>query len=212
LLAFLDSDDRWEPTYLEMQVAAYDRERPTGPVGIVCCDAWLEQDGRRLAQTYGERFGRPLQPLRLDTLLRANTIFTGALCPRDAVEGAGGFVEGLNHAEELDLWVRILELGLRVVYQPIPLVIYALRPDGLSNDAVAMARGMQRVYRGALERGRIDPAARHEAQRGLRLQRAAEGVALARVQARHEPMRAAGTAIASLPSLLRVAADRLARR
>src|ERR1019366_5231638 len=54
LFAFLDADDLWLPQYLESQVRAFDVEQQRrGNVGVVACDAYLEDAaGRRIEGTY----------------------------------------------------------------------------------------------------------------------------------------------------------------
>jgi len=168
LVALLDSDDEWLPTYLEEQVALFDREqRRGGDVGIVCCDARLAHDGHLLEETFGDRIGRPRPPVTAGDLVRANVIFVSALCPRSVVDAAGGFDPQLRAVEDLDLWLRIVEAGGRVVYNPAALVIYRLSPAGLSTDAAAMARAHRQVLAKALARGSLPPAARRRAQLGV---------------------------------------------
>ena len=90
LLAFLDADDYWLPTYLERLVSLYDSGGVgSGRVGIVACNAVvLRADGLR-PETYMDivRFPREVT---LRRLLQANPIFSGALVPRSAVDEVGG--------------------------------------------------------------------------------------------------------------------------
>jgi glycosyltransferase involved in cell wall biosynthesis len=208
LVAFLDSDDLWLPGYLEQMIAAYDRATAIGPVGIVCCDAYLQEDDRRLDETTGDRFGRPIGTIDAETLLRFNPVHTSALCPRAAIDEVGGFDASLRVVEDLDLWLRIAERGLAVVYVPEPHAVYRLSDDGLSSQAVTMARDHQRVLRRALGRGALSPAAARVARRALRLQEAAEHVALLREERRTSPAHAAARALVTAPLFARVALER----
>jgi teichuronic acid biosynthesis glycosyltransferase TuaG len=195
LVAFLDADDRWETDYLERQVGLYDREQAAGGrVGIVACDAWLERaDGTRIGR-YSERFGSA-DGVTLDELVKGNRIFISALCPRAAVEEAGRFSTECWGSEDHDLWLRIVELGYRVVANPPPpLAIYRVAEGSVSSSRLGMARTDQATYRRALERGRLDRRGRAVARRRLRLARAAERVE------RVGPVRAA-------PQLARVAVE-----
>lgn len=209
LVALLDSDDAWLPEYLSEQVALHER---TG-AAIVCCDAFLERDGTRLEQTYGDRFGRPGPTVDATTLVRTNPIFVGALCPREIVAGAGGFDAALRSVEDLDLWLRIVERGGRVAYNPRPLAVYTLAAGTLSTDTLRMARSRQRVLRNALGRGRLDDAGRRAARRALRLQQAVEQVELLRAE-RHQRLRARAAARAAVvaPFVGRVAVERAISR
>jgi glycosyltransferase involved in cell wall biosynthesis len=208
LVALLDSDDRWLPDYLADQLACYDEAR--GRVGIVCCDALLEGPGVPAGARYAERFGTPPPVVDASVLLAGNPIFVSALVPRAVIAEAGGFDASLRSVEDLDLWLRIVERGYAVVYNPKALAVYRLSAGTLSTDALMMARSRQVVYRAALERGRLDAPARRAAHRALRLERAAEAVALAR---RDRGLAGLRTLAVNAPLLVRVAAERaLSRR
>jgi glycosyltransferase involved in cell wall biosynthesis len=204
LVALLDSDDAWLPGYLEQQVDLHER---TG-ASIVCCDAFLEREGRRLPELYGDRFGRPSGPVTAITLLRSNPIFVSVLCRRTVVVEAGMFDTTLRSVEDLDLWLRIVESGGTVAYNPAALVIYRLAEGTLSTDTLRMARSRQYVFERALDRGRLDAEAAREARRALRLQRAVEQVELAR---RAGSLRAIARLAAATPLLAHAAFDRIRR-
>ena len=171
LVAFLDSDDRWLPEFLERQVHLYDRAGPG--VGIVSCDAWLvDQTGRRIgrhSEVVGSAGGAGLTEI-----LAANSIYVSALCPRAVVEEAGGFSLECFGSEDHDLWLRILELGYRHVHNPEVLALYAVAVEGISSSSAQMGRTEQATYRRALERGRLTPRQRRIARRRYELARAAQ--------------------------------------
>jgi glycosyltransferase involved in cell wall biosynthesis len=198
LVALLDSDDAWHPDYLERQVALYDAEPGAG---IVCCDADLVGPDGPLGITYAQRFGAPQQPVDAATLLRGNPIFVSALVPRAVLDEVGGFDERLRAVEDLDLWLRIVERGYRVAYQPLALADYTVAAGTLSGDTLRMTRSRQAVYRAALDRGRLDDAARREAHAAIRLERAAEVVELVRRRRRTRPVRAALAGLIAAPSV-----------
>jgi glycosyltransferase involved in cell wall biosynthesis len=172
VLAFLDADDYWLPTFLEEQVAVYDRNRDAG---IVTCDARVLADKVFLSRTYMQVVGFPERVTKAE-LLRFNPLFKG-LAPRAAVDAAGGFDPAIFGVEDWDLWLKIVELGYRVVANRAALVVYRLAPDSVSSNAASMARASQVFYRRALERGNLTPRERRIAGRELRLQRAVEQVA-----------------------------------
>lgn len=175
LLAFLDADDRWLPEYLERQVGLYDaaiagRRR----VGIVACDAYVEDaDGARHG-THAERAGSLTEPITLDRLLEGNPIFVSAVAPRALVTGLGGFSTETWGSEDHDLWLRIVEQGYEVAVNPQPLAIYREAEGSVSASLVGMARTSQTTYRRALERGNLTPRQARAARRNLRMQEAIE--------------------------------------
>jgi len=114
LLAFLDSDDYWLPTYLDRLVSLYDAAQAEhGDVGIVASNASLLQEGRRRPETQMDVIHFPAE-VTLRRLLRANP-FVSVIAPRAVVDEVGGFCPELIRAQDFDLWIRIVEAGYRVV-------------------------------------------------------------------------------------------------
>lgn len=174
LLAFLDADDRWLPEYLTEQVALFDRAASgKGGVAVVACDAIVVGVDGSAEGTYRDRVPFP-EPLTLAKLLVANPIFISALTPRAVVEEAGAFSTECFGTEDHDLWIRILELGYRVVPNPKPLAVYRVGGGSVSADLASMARNTQVVYRRALGRGRLTRREARIARRELRLHRLVE--------------------------------------
>jgi len=201
LVAFLDADDRWLPRYLQSQVEAYDHARTAGDVGLVACDAHIEEAGRRLEDSYLEQFAA-VEPLGLDRVLRRNCVFISALAPRAVVDELGGFAPELFGTEDHDLWIRILETGRRAVLNREILAVYRRAPGSVSSNVARMGANNQRTYARALARGRLSPDQRRIARSELRYNRAMEAVAGAWFDRR--PARL----LRALPSVLLVAATR----
>jgi glycosyltransferase involved in cell wall biosynthesis len=178
LIALLDADDFWQPTYLERTVELYDESRSRGTrVGIVACDAYLLRPEGLLPQTHADLMGSP-EGVTLERELVINRIFGGALFPRAVLDETGPFGEECFGTEDYDLWLRILELGYQVVATREPLTTYRMRSTSVSTNVSRSAHFMQVAYRRALERGRLTPRQRRIARRQLRLQRALEQVGL----------------------------------
>jgi glycosyltransferase involved in cell wall biosynthesis len=171
LLALLDADDQWLPSYLEHQVALFDAEQAIdGRVGIVACDALILEDGAFRMEPYSA-FAGDAAGATLEMLLRSNPIFISVLAPRAVVLAVGGFEPETFGSADHDLWIRIAERGYRVVATSTPLAIYRKHASNISNDSVAMARTSELAYRRALARGHLNKAQRRIARRSLHRQR-----------------------------------------
>lgn len=200
LVAFLDADDRLLPDYLKQMVALFDAEQARNPnVGIVACNATVVGPDGPLDRTYQDLYGFPGEASVTD-LLRANSVFVCALCPRTLVEQLG-FSEECRGSEDHDLWLRILEGGQRIVATREVLAVYNDAGAGLSRDPSGMARTTQATYRRALQRGGLTREQRRIATAHLRVARAVEATAeLAAVRraGRRIPLR---SVLAALPVL-----------
>jgi glycosyltransferase involved in cell wall biosynthesis len=111
-VAFIDSDDVWEPSKLEQQMHLFS----TAPsrVGVVHCGYYLiDETGRRLD---GRRIVNPRRRRDLlhDLLLEGNIVSgsgSAVVVRRELLERSGGFDEGLMFAEDWDLWLRLAEVA-----------------------------------------------------------------------------------------------------
>lgn len=197
LVALLDHDDMWLPTYLERQVARYDAAAAHGAdVGIVCCDAYRQGPRGFRAQRYSDHAGW-VDEVTLTTLLHRNTIFAGAIAPRAVLEELGGFATDCAGTDDYDLWLRILETGRCVVAAREALVVYRVADTSFSANVPVMSSAMQTTYRNALARGRLSRRQRGIARRELHLLMLVE---------RREALQRAQADTARLLGLLRVLA------
>jgi glycosyltransferase involved in cell wall biosynthesis len=205
LVAFLDADDLWLPTYLGRMVELHDDNVAKGvSVGIVCCNASLLGPEGYHERTYMElkRFPRDLT---VGSMLVSNPVFGGALTRRALIDKVGGFCPELFGTEDYDLWLRILERGFCVVSTREPLYVYRLRQGSVSSSLPRMARSLQRTYERALERDALTARERRIARRQVRLQRALEQLGLALAD-RHKG-RSLASAARHLPLFIRVAVE-----
>jgi glycosyltransferase involved in cell wall biosynthesis len=115
LVGFLDTDDRWLPEKLALQVEVMKRH-PS--VALVCADMAIEDDsGKQLVDSNFEKRGMkrlfedldgkpiPDAPRRLLEINFVNTSTT--LIRRDVLVALNSFDDRLRYGEDLELWLRI---------------------------------------------------------------------------------------------------------
>lgn len=101
LIAFLDSDDLWEPTFIEATVGHFERNHHLALVGTGCV---------RIADGVSQaRIREPvLQGDLFSTLFMRNFITASAVVVKRAcLDSVGLFNESLDQATDYDLWLRI---------------------------------------------------------------------------------------------------------
>ncbi|MEP6592827.1 MAG: glycosyltransferase [Acidobacteriota bacterium] len=142
-LAILDSDDGWDPHYLQAQMAILEA-RPD--VDIVTGNA------RFLGSSLDGRPARPWPDPRpaptLAGLLQDETaVFIMSVFRRRVYEATGGFDEALRTNEDYDFWLRAARAGFTFQRNDRPLGFYRRRDDSLSASDLRMLPGIIAVYR-----------------------------------------------------------------
>jgi len=125
-LCMVDADDRLESSMLDKSVAALDEDP-----GLAFVSHWLE--------TFGDETWE-WKPTRCDlpALLDANTVNGAALTRREAIEAVGGFDETMRDGcEDWDLWISMVERGLRGRILPEVLFRYRRRRESMSRAMMA---------------------------------------------------------------------------
>jgi glycosyltransferase involved in cell wall biosynthesis len=163
-----DSDDQMAPEYLA-QMGRFLDEHPD--VDVVACDARLLRGDTVLPTTYYQG-GAPRPPAdrQLERLFAGNFVCPGAMVRRSAFDAVGGFDPERGVLEDFDLWVRIANAGGRFALLDRPLLVYRVRPGGVSRDQDGRLRLdplREHTIRKHLERLDLAPAARRAARRRL---------------------------------------------
>ena len=140
LIAFLDSDDAWEPNKISAQVRRMGESFP---------DVALIYTGMRKVDQNGALLGYKTPSKRgaiyLD-LLRDNVVgsTSTALVKASVVREVGGFDTALRSRQDLDLWLRIAK-KYSIDYVADPLVIYSVHTDRISSNMDSKIQGSERV-------------------------------------------------------------------
>jgi glycosyltransferase involved in cell wall biosynthesis len=171
-LAFLDSDDIWEPPKLERQLERL-RLRPSCRW---CYSAFIRIDGQgRLLAAEATRRWKPLEGAIFEYILRGDASLRtpSVLASRELVAEVGGFDETLQDAEDLDLWLR-LALAADVAVVNEPLVRVRIASDSYTSRQRHARADLIRVIE------KMHGLAGPRWQRSLRLERAHQTSLLAR--------------------------------
>ena len=100
-MAFLDSDDFWEPTFLEVTTRYLTEHSELAMVGT----AWRTWPSGHIWPGIYEQV---LHGHLLARLIEARTVRTSAIVAvREPIERIGPFDESLEVAEDLDMWLRL---------------------------------------------------------------------------------------------------------
>lgn len=135
LVALLDSDDAWEPRYLEVQVGMMTRD-PS--IDVLYPNARIFGDAPDAGREYMDICPSAGEVTFESLLTQRCNVFICATARREAVERAGLFdeVAGNQISEDFDLWLRIVNQGGRIAYHREVLARYRRRRGNISSDPV----------------------------------------------------------------------------
>jgi glycosyltransferase involved in cell wall biosynthesis len=188
-VAFLDADDLW----FDAKLAAASEALAAAPGA-----AWFFSDGAfrtlegetRLSwlEAYAELpehwIGQPVREL-----IEVNFILTSSVVVRrDALEAIGGFDEGLSHAEDVDLWIRLARRWPATASRRA-LVRYQHRPGGLTRQIEARLNGDVALFDRLAADAGLESPLRGAARRRAALSHFKLGVSALREDRRDEARR-----------------------
>ena len=142
LIALLDGDDLFRPTYLATMVAAMNADPAAA---IATCNARVFGAVAVEDVVVGEDQNRHATGTLSDVLDRHFNIYIGSTFRRDAFDRIGGFDTAMTNSEDLDLWVRLLIDGGHARYIDAVLGDYRVRPGSASVHLLRNIRGNIRV-------------------------------------------------------------------
>jgi glycosyltransferase involved in cell wall biosynthesis len=138
LIALLDGDDLFRPTYLKTMVAAMDADHDAvictcnaRIFGVVPFETLTIPKDRKLSET----------ATALDLLDNSFNVYIGSTFRREDWEKIGGFDPNMTHAEDLDFWIRLLLLGGHARYIDAVLGDYRVRGNSASANNLALIMG-----------------------------------------------------------------------
>jgi glycosyltransferase involved in cell wall biosynthesis len=139
LLAFLDGDDIWLPTFLESQIQFLQ----THNYDLVYCDAYLFGDKYLGTKTYMNGGSPSEGEATFENLLlyKCCVMMSGTIAKKQPVLDVGMFNPKDIRAQDFDLWLRMAHNGAKIGYQRDVLAKYRVRSGSVSGDSV------QRVQR-----------------------------------------------------------------
>ena len=151
LIALLDGDDRFRPGYLAAMTAVLEDDPA---VRLASCNALLfgALPREQLCFTQPQGSSDGVRGSLADVLDRSFSVYIGATFRRADFDKVGGFNESMTHSEDLDLWVRLLELGDHAHYVEQVLGEYRVRPHSASDNPVRLLQGNLKVYLDAQQR------------------------------------------------------------
>jgi glycosyltransferase involved in cell wall biosynthesis len=117
VLAFLDPDDIWTQDHLERHMLA--RKGKDEPLMVTASKVGIFQDGNGLQVDMLWGYSAWEQQVFPLSLAMRNAMNPSALLvPKALVESVGGFDEdrALQHTEDWDLWLRLVEAGAEFVF------------------------------------------------------------------------------------------------
>jgi len=138
-IAFLDSDDIWEPHYLAVQVRKLDED----PSADIVYPRFLSFGEGPEAGTLNIASRGEVNFISL--LQETCTVTVSVLARRAVFERVGLFDNSLSACEDFDMWLRCVKSGSRIIYHDEVLLRYRRRPDSLSADPVRMCANVVKI-------------------------------------------------------------------
>lgn len=148
LIAFLDSDDIWDPAFLQVLVGIFEKHND---VDVVYSNSRMFSHSGEWDETGMDVYPTDEEVTFEAIVLQRVWVFCCCLVRAETLRKVGSFDPNLRYAEDLDLWLRIAHGGGKFRHTRQPLLHYRRRPDSLCTDYQHNDRAMRAlvaVYEG----------------------------------------------------------------
>ncbi len=147
LIAFLDSDDRWAPEKIALQVDRFRRNPELGICLTHIQNFWESELAAEREELQNHRRSQPLPGYATESLLARRGVF----------ETVGTFETQLQHGDDTDWFIRARQLGIQIELLPDVLVHRRMHSGNRSRQRVSSSRDEYlRLVKAALDRKRRD--------------------------------------------------------
>jgi teichuronic acid biosynthesis glycosyltransferase TuaG len=137
LVAFLDSDDTWLPTFLEKQIELLERSS----ADLVYSDAMLFGNSLSAGQTFMKLQGAGGEVTTERLLSTKVSLQTSTVLARkEPIIRVGLFNESLRRGQDFELWFRLAKAGFRFACHPETLSNHRIVESGLSGGTLSKIR------------------------------------------------------------------------
>ncbi|MCB2066512.1 MAG: glycosyltransferase family 2 protein [Erythrobacter sp.] len=150
-IALLDGDDTIRPDYLARTTAVLE-EDPQARLVTVNARIYGAVPRERLCFTSRQGSGDGVRGSLVDVLDRSFGVYIGSTFRRADFDATGGFDTSMTHAEDFDLWVRLMLLGGHARFVDEVLGDYRVRSQSASASSQKMLQGNIRTFEKALEK------------------------------------------------------------
>ena len=149
LVALLDGDDLLRPHYLARTTAALDAD-PAARLVTVNARIFGAVPRERLCFQSQQGTGDGRRGSLADVIDRSFGVYIGSTFRRADFDAAGGFDPAMTHAEDFDLWVRLMLPGGHALYLDEVLGDYRVRSKSASAANQKMLKGNIQTFEKAL--------------------------------------------------------------
>jgi glycosyltransferase involved in cell wall biosynthesis len=136
IISFIDADDELHPQKIEAQMALF-QKRTAFSCRVTRISSEID---RAVLKKYTGHWRHSIYS-RSSSIIKSNKL-TGAslLIEKDLFLSVGGYDESLRSCEDFDLWLRLLDSGIKAVNIELPLYLYRLNNNGLSRNYLEISK------------------------------------------------------------------------